>query len=72
MEIEDKQIVYGECTYRLVPKGGRAERVPNARLNLSAEHVKCNGYYIIFVAKEVRNRGKRIYIRDSEKNSGCE
>ncbi len=38
---EDKRTVYGECTYRMVPQGGRAERVPDAQLDLSAECVNC-------------------------------
>ena len=35
MEIEDKRTVYGECTYRLVPREDE-QRVPDARLDLPA------------------------------------
>ncbi len=36
LEIEDKRTVYGECTYRLVPREDETQRVPDARLDLPA------------------------------------
>lgn len=57
MEIEDKRTVYGECTYRAGPQGGRAERVPDARLDLSAKRVNCHGFYTGFGTKPFSKEG---------------
>ena len=39
------------------PQGGRAERVPDARLDLSAKRVNCHGFYTGFGTKPFSKEG---------------
>lgn len=44
-------------------QGGQTQRVPDARLDLPAERLKCNGKYIKFVAKAISGSFHRVIYR---------